>query len=257
MPGRPTFARHLARDSSGIFIYGHRVYAKIYEQIFDSTLAENYQVRHVFEDLLKLADQDGVVDRTREAISRRTNVPLEIVSMAITELEKPDQRSRSKEHQGRRIIRLEEERDWGWRIVNHGYYRKLKNADEMRESAKERQRKYREDKEKPEKSERNVTERDLCIMHSASVQEGVQGEPTFEQAMERVPIQLREQVKTDFAKMVFDTWDQREGKDGAGISCRFEKLLQKRWNTEGEQWINGCHSAQKKGINPNEPKFKL
>lgn len=69
---------------------------------------------------------------------------------------------------------------------------------------------------------------------------------TFEQAMERVPIQLREQVKPDFARMVFDSWDGREGKDAAGINVKFEKHLRKRWNQEGEQWSNGCHSGQKK-----------
>ena len=71
-------------------------------------------------------------------------------------------------------------------------------------------------------------------------------DPTFEQAMDRVPIQLREQVRMDFARHVFDAWSSVDGKNGAGVSCRFEKLLQKRWNAEGEQWRNGCHSAQKK-----------
>ncbi len=160
------------------------MYAKIYEQIFDSTLAENYQVRHVFEDLLKLADQDGVVDRTREAIARRTNVPLEIVRMAIGELEKPDLDSRSKKHDGRRIIPLEEHRGWGWQIVNHGYYRKLKTADEMRESAKERMRKLRYDNGKPTKSEQN--EQNVTSAYAyVSVPGGCKGggfkEPTIEE----------------------------------------------------------------------------
>jgi len=71
-------------------------------------------------------------------------------------------------------------------------------------------------------------------------------DPTFEQAMERVPIQLREQVKLDFARMVFDSWDGRDGKDASGVIVRFEKLLQKRWSAEGEQWRNNCHTSQKK-----------
>lgn len=77
--------------------------------------------------------------------------------------------------------------------------------------------------------------------------------------MERVPIQLREQVKLDFARMVFDSWDSRDGKDAAGASVRFEKHLRKRWNQEGEQWVNGCHSAQKqvaaKPKNPNPTNY--
>ncbi len=75
---------------------------------------------------------------------------------------------------------------------------------------------------------------------------------TFEQAMERVPIQLREEVKPDFAHMVFDSWDGRGGKDAAGISVKFEKHLRKRWNQEGEQWQNGCHSRQKQAVKPEK-----
>ena len=72
-------------------------------------------------------------------------------------------------------------------------------------------------------------------------------ETSFEQAMAGVPIFLRDQIgkHTDFAKMVFESWDSVDGKNGNGVSCRFEKLLKKRWNLEGEQWRAGCHSAQK------------
>lgn len=100
-------------------------------------------MRHVFEDLLKLADQDGTVNRTHEAIARRTNVPLDMVKMAIAALELPDPRSQSKIADGARLVRLEDGRDWGWKIVNHGYYRALRTAEEKREMDKERQRKNR------------------------------------------------------------------------------------------------------------------
>jgi hypothetical protein len=40
------------------------MFAKIFTQIFDSSIAEDYQTRHVFEDLLKLCDINGVVDIT-------------------------------------------------------------------------------------------------------------------------------------------------------------------------------------------------
>ncbi len=122
------------------------IYAKIYDCIFDSSLAEDYQVRHVFEDLLKLADQDGTVNRTHEAIARRTNVPLEIIKRAIIELEKPDPRSQSTELDGRRIVRLDTARDWGWKIVNHGYYRQLRTADDKRQQDRLRQQAFRKRK---------------------------------------------------------------------------------------------------------------
>jgi len=119
------------------------MFAKIYTQILDSSLAEDYQTRHVFEDLLKLCDINGVVDITREAIARRTNVPLEIVARGIAELEKPDPRSRNPENDGRRIVRIDDHRDWGWVIVNYDYYRKIASEDQRREKTAARVRNLR------------------------------------------------------------------------------------------------------------------
>lgn len=128
------------------------MYAKIFTQIFDSSIAEDYKVRHVFEDLLKLADRDGVLDMTLEAIARRTNVPLEEVRHGVDELCKPDERSRSKEEEGRRLVLLDPERGWGWRIVNYHHYRALRDEEARREyfrQAKRRQRKPDQNGEQP------------------------------------------------------------------------------------------------------------
>ena len=119
------------------------MFAKVFAQILDSSLAENYQVRLVFEDLLKLADEDGVVDITRESIARRTNVPLQIVAHGISELEKPDSTSRSPNNEGRRIVRLDEHRDWGWRIVNFLKYRESATKEMLRMAESERKAEWR------------------------------------------------------------------------------------------------------------------
>src|SRR2546428_2858637 len=94
------------------------VYAKVFTQILDSSLAENYHVRHMFEDMLKLCDLNGVVDITHEAIARRLKMPAKAVRLYIAELEKPDPKSRTPDHEGRRLVRLDDHRDWGWFIVN-------------------------------------------------------------------------------------------------------------------------------------------
>lgn len=119
------------------------MFAKVFEQIFDSSLAENWKTRLVFEDMLVLADMNGVVDRTPEAISRRTNVPLDIVNEAITVLEAPDPRSRSSTDDGRRLIRLDEHRNWGWMITNYEYYRGLASEEQRRAKTAERVRRHR------------------------------------------------------------------------------------------------------------------
>lgn len=103
------------------------MYAKIFSQIFDSTLADNWQHRHVFEDLLKLSDQRGYVDMTPESIIARTRLPADMVMEALKALMLPDPRSRSKEEGGRRIVLIDSDRPWGWRIVNYLHYRGIKN----------------------------------------------------------------------------------------------------------------------------------
>lgn len=121
-----------------------QLYSRVFLKILESSIAEDWQVRLVFEDLLKLASQDGVVDMTKTAISRRTNVPLAIVERGIAALESPDPDSRDPEHQGRRIVRLDGHRDWGWYIVNWDKYDAIRCAAEAREKERVRKRNARE-----------------------------------------------------------------------------------------------------------------
>lgn len=125
-----------------------QLYARVFLQILDSSLAEDYQTRHVFEDMLKLVNQDGVVDMTHQAIARRTNVPLEIIKNSILKLESPDPHSRDQEHEGRRLIRLDEHRDWGWRILNWQKYEMIRVNNDMREWNTARMAHYRDNRDK-------------------------------------------------------------------------------------------------------------
>lgn len=123
------------------------MYGKIFEQIFSSSIAHSYKTRHVFMDLIVLADSEGVVDWTIEAIAGRTRVPEEQIREAISILEKPDPQSRSKVHDGARITRLDDHRSWGWQIVNYEKYRDMRTEVDR----KEYMRKYMRDRRVTEK----------------------------------------------------------------------------------------------------------
>lgn len=140
------------------------MYGKLFEQIFDSSIADDYLTRFVFEDFIILADANGIVDMTPESMSRRTNVPLEIIRKAIARLEQTDPRSRTPDHDGRRILRLDEHRDWGWQIVNHAKYRGMKSDEDRRTYMRE----YMADRRKQE-SLQKLTEANSA---SASVKSG-------------------------------------------------------------------------------------
>src|SRR4029077_1663246 len=119
------------------------MFAKIFGQIFDSSIAEDYNCRRMFMDLLVLADRDGVIDMTHEAISRRTNVPIEEVQKYIIELQQPDNKSRSKMEEGRRLVPVDSHRDWGWKVVNYHHYRKIRDDEIRRQYFRDKMRKYR------------------------------------------------------------------------------------------------------------------
>lgn len=119
-----------------------RLYTRIFNTL-DSSIAEDWQTRHVFEDILKLADH-GVLDMTRQAFARRTNIPMEIVNDAIGKLEAPDPNSRDEAEAGARIVRLDHHRDWGWRIVNWDKYESIHNQAENRAKTLARVKAHRE-----------------------------------------------------------------------------------------------------------------
>lgn len=105
-----------------------QLYARVFVTILDSSIAEDFTTRHIFEDFFKLVNhKTGVVDMTRQAISRRLNIPMETLTKAIEVLESPDPNSRDMEFDGRRLERLDEHRDWGWRILNWQKYEEIRS----------------------------------------------------------------------------------------------------------------------------------
>lgn len=111
-----------------------QLYARVFTQILDSSIAEDFRTRHIFEDLLKVCttgEDGGIVDMTKEALARRFNVPQDELNDAIARLESPDLKSRDQTMEGRRLTRLDDHRDWGWKIVNWKEYDRLRTRAEV------------------------------------------------------------------------------------------------------------------------------
>lgn len=101
------------------------MYAKVFKSLFDGSMRGKSDMILVFVNLLCNSDSHGVVDRTARAIADETGLTVERVQAALTAMESPDAESRRPEQEGRRIVRLDDHRTWGWRIVNHEHYRQL------------------------------------------------------------------------------------------------------------------------------------
>lgn len=115
------------------------MYGKVFESIYDGTLAGHWQAIVTMQQLIVLSNEDGVIDMTPDAISRRTSIPLHIINAGLEHLGKPDPFTRTPGEDGKRIVPLDEHRPWGWRLVNHGKYKALRNLEQKREADRVRQ----------------------------------------------------------------------------------------------------------------------
>jgi hypothetical protein len=105
------------------------MYYKSFRQQFDSSIARDPVMRAVFNDLCALADRQGRVDMDYQAIAAVTRWPVETIVCKISQLVLPDPDSRSKELGGARLVLLDSNRRWGWRIVNYQKYRRRQYDD--------------------------------------------------------------------------------------------------------------------------------
>lgn len=124
------------------------MYAKLFTSIYQGTLRGNSSGLLVFTNLLAHCDKDGIVDMHPRAIAEEVGLTVEQVRAALDVLESPDDESRSPEEQGRRIVRLDEHRAWGWRVVNYLKYRAIRNEDDRRLQNRASQERWR-NKNKP------------------------------------------------------------------------------------------------------------
>lgn len=129
------------------------MYAKLFASLYQGTLRGCSDEILVFTNLLAHADATGIVDKHWRAISEETGLSRERVESAINNLEAPDLESRSPEMEGRRIVRIDEHRAWGWKIVNYGKYRAIRNEEDRREQNRLAQEKWRNKQNKPRKPE--------------------------------------------------------------------------------------------------------
>jgi len=147
------------------------VYGKIFDSIYDGTLVEDWRALVTFQQMIILCDSDGLIDMTPRAISRRTGIPIDHIEAGIRILESPDPCSRSPEEEGRRIVRVDSHRDWGWKLVNHAEYRNMKDHETRKEYKRKKQRQY--DEKNKEKSNKINKPLDKIVQLSPEISSSV------------------------------------------------------------------------------------
>jgi hypothetical protein len=128
------------------------VYGKIFETMYKGTLYGHWEAIVTFQQMIVLADADGIVDMTPQAICAHTSIPIDIIEKGIQKLSEPDQFSRTPGEDGKRIVCIDEHRPWGWQIVNYLKYKHLKDSDEVREQNRIRAQRFRDKRNAPSRS---------------------------------------------------------------------------------------------------------
>lgn len=132
------------------------MYGKVFESIFDSSLAVNggWMGIYVFSSMIVLADKNGFVNMNARALFERLKLDKQNADQlraddlwlefehAVARLEDPDPDSNIADYDGRRIIPLrdmpEVDGNRGWFIVNYATYRDKASAEEKRKADRER-----------------------------------------------------------------------------------------------------------------------
>lgn len=129
------------------------MYAKLFKSIYQGTLRGDSGGILVFTNLLANADQTGRVDMHPRAIAEEIGLDVDRVKEILLRLEAPDDESRSPELEGRRIVRIDGHRAWGWEIVNYLKYRAIRNEEDRREQNRASQERWRNKQSKPASAE--------------------------------------------------------------------------------------------------------
>lgn len=132
-----------ADNQQGELLPGVPMFGKVFASLYQGTLRGQAHEILVFTNLIAHADREGYVDKHPRAIAEECGLSIEEVRAALGTLEAPDPESRSPDEGGRRIMRIDDHRAWGWRLVNHLKYREMRNEEVRREqnrSAQERAR---------------------------------------------------------------------------------------------------------------------
>lgn len=115
-------------------------YTKLFGSIIHSTIwRESKEVKIVWITMLAMANKQGIVEASLPALADAARVTLEECIEALKVLSRPDQYSRSKEYDGRRV----EEAEGGWVVLNHGKYRDRMGKEDRLEYQRVWQAEYR------------------------------------------------------------------------------------------------------------------
>lgn len=192
---------------------------------------------------MALADAEGKVEGSVAGLAPVARVSIEQCEKALERLKAPDPYSRTKEHEGRRIVEI----DGGWQILNHGKFRQRakSRAEYMRRYRQEKKKVAKEEKTKDPNTNTNtnaVTHRntplhDVTVTHSYSLQQVK--DACFANG-----------IPENHAQSYFDQYNSQNWLKGNGQQItNLQSHMAKRWNKS-----KGCWDFDESKRKNGEPK---
>ncbi len=188
-------------------------YTKLFSSIVTSTIwRESDHVRLVWVTMLALADKYGVVEASVPGLADLARVSRSLCDDALKVLMSPDPDSRTKDHDGRRLVAV----DGGWQLVNHGKYRDRMSAEDQKAKKAAYMRAYRSTR-KDDVTDRSasVNDRNQPLPTVAKVPQSesdTESEPKADQTQTPEPAPAGKVWSAeDWRKRFADAWGARYG----------------------------------------------
>jgi hypothetical protein len=105
-------------------------WTKLFSSILTSSIwSEDDKTRILWVTILACTDKDGFCQAAVPGLAAMARLTVEDTAAALAKLEGPDPYSRTQDHEGRRIEKV----DGGWVVLNHGKYRDRDRIERRRE----------------------------------------------------------------------------------------------------------------------------
>lgn len=226
-------------------------YTKLFSSIVTSTIwTEDDKTRILWITMLAISDQHGEVHASIPGLARIAGLSVEDCEMALGKFLSPDEYSRTKDFEGKRIAEI----PGGWELLNHAKYRRIASKIDKDESNAARQARHRE-----REKERNasVTHSNASVTHEMDKQKqkqdtNTEAEASTPKAPNRRKRVTRVALECEAFKEFWSAYPRKEAPANAekawvnnGCAALLPKILvairaakiTDQWTRESGRWI--------------------
>ncbi len=238
-----------------------RGFTKLFNTIVTSTIwQEDDKTRIVWITMLAIADAFGNVFAAIPGLASVANVTIEAAQKAVENLLAPDEWSRTKDFEGRRIEVI----DGGWHILNYGKYRKMMDEEERKEyKAKWARESRRHKRTNVDKQGQVETE---SRQNGHRQRQSTEGEAEYRSKEEEIYCAFPRKVgkpnalkairvalsKTGFDELLQKTKDYANARNGDVAFCPHPATWfnQERYNDDPSTWVRDDNTKTSKPKKP-------